>query len=91
MLVLFAPIVTFLVSGASSLHVPFQVLLYSVLVFIVVPLTAGVLLRQWFMRTKGRAWFENVLLPRFAPVSMAALLATLVLIFAFTNCDVMVT
>ena len=35
------------------------------------------------MRTKGRAWFENVLLPRFAPVSMAALLATLVLIFAF--------
>jgi ACR3 family arsenite transporter len=83
MLVLFAPIVTLLVSGASSLHVPFQVLLYSVLVFIVVPLTAGVLLRQWFMRTKGRAWFENVLLPRFAPVSMAALLATLVLIFAF--------
>jgi ACR3 family arsenite transporter len=83
MLVLFAPIVTFLVSGASSLHVPFQVLLYSVLVFIVVPLTVGVLLRQWFMRAKGRAWFENVLLPRFAPVSMAALLATLVLIFAF--------
>ena len=37
MLVLFAPIVTFLVSGASSLHVPFQVLLYSVLVFIVDP------------------------------------------------------
>ena len=83
MLVLFAPIVTFLVSGASSLHVPFHVLLYSVLVFIVVPLTVAVLLRQWFMRTKGRAWFENVLLPRFAPVSMGALLATLVLIFAF--------
>src|SRR5512138_1359305 len=62
MLVLFAPIVTFLVSGASSLHVPFQVLLYSVLIFIVVPLTVGVLLRQWFMRTKGREWFENVLL-----------------------------
>ena len=62
MLVLFAPIVTFLVSGASSLHVPFQVLLYSVLVLIVVPLTVGVLLRQWFMRTKGRAWFENVAL-----------------------------
>ena len=83
MLVLFAPIVTFLVSGASSLHVPFQVLLYSVLVFIVVPLTVGVLLRHWLMRAKGRAWFEHVLLPRFAPVSMAALLATLVLIFAF--------
>jgi ACR3 family arsenite transporter len=83
MLVLFAPIVRFLVSGASSLHVPFAVLLYSVVVFIVIPLAAGVLLRQWFMRARGRAWFENVLLPRFAPLSMLALLATLVLIFAF--------
>ena len=83
MLVLFAPIVRFLVSGASSLHVPFEVLLYSVLVFIAIPLTAGVLLRWWWMRARGRAWFENVLLPRFAPLSMAALLATLVLIFAF--------
>jgi ACR3 family arsenite transporter len=53
MLVLFAPIVRFLVSGASSLHVPFEVLLYSVLVFIVIPLAAGVLLRQLFMRVKG--------------------------------------
>jgi ACR3 family arsenite transporter len=42
-----------------------------------------VLLRQWFIRAQGRAWFENELLPRFAPVSMVALLATLVLIFAF--------
>ncbi|OFW03397.1 MAG: hypothetical protein A3I61_02170 [Acidobacteria bacterium RIFCSPLOWO2_02_FULL_68_18] len=42
MLVLFAPIVRFLVSGASSLHVPFGVLLYSVIVFIVIPLAAGV-------------------------------------------------
>jgi arsenite transporter len=83
MLVLFAPIVRFLVSGASSLDVPFQVLLYSVVIFIVIPLAAGILLRHSFIRTKGRAWFENVLLPRFAPVSMAALLATLVLIFAF--------
>ena len=83
MLLLFAPIVTFLVSGAASLHVPFQVLLYSVLVFIVVPLAAGVLIRLWLVRSKGREWFEGVLLPRFAPVSMAALLATLVLIFAF--------
>jgi ACR3 family arsenite transporter len=83
MLVFFAPIVRFLVSGASSLHVPFQVLLYSVVVFIVIPLAAGVLLRQWFMHAKGRAWFEGVLLPRFGPISMAALLATLVLIFAF--------
>jgi ACR3 family arsenite transporter len=85
MLALFAPIVRFLVSGASSLHVPFEVLLYSVLVFIVIPLIAGVLLRRWLMSAKGRAWFEDVLLPRFAPVSMGALLATLVLIFAFQS------
>ncbi len=83
MLALFAPIVRLLVSGTSSLHVPFEVLLYSVVVFIVIPLAAGVLLRQGFMRARGREWFEQVLLPRFAPVSMSALLATLVLIFAF--------
>jgi ACR3 family arsenite transporter len=82
MLVLFAPIIQLLVSGASSLHVPFAVLLYAVIVFIVIPLVAGVVLRQWLIR-RGREWFEQGLLPRFAPVSMAALLATLVLIFAF--------
>jgi ACR3 family arsenite transporter len=83
MLVLFAPIVRFLVSGASSLHVPFSVLLYSVVVFIVIPLTAGVVLRRWLIYARGVGWFTGVLLPRFAPISMAALLATLVLIFAF--------
>lgn len=83
MLVLFAPIVRFLVSGASSLDVPFQVLLYSVIVFIVIPLAAGVVLRHWLIGRGGRQWFERVVLPRFAPVSVAALLATLVLIFAF--------
>ncbi|MDP1569281.1 MAG: ACR3 family arsenite efflux transporter [Vicinamibacterales bacterium] len=83
MLVLFAPIVRYLVAGASSLEVPFEVLLYSVLVFIVVPLTAGLLLRTWLIRSRGEVWFEQELLPRFAPVSMMALLATLVLIFAF--------
>jgi ACR3 family arsenite transporter len=83
MLGLFAPIVRYLVSGASSLEVPFQVLLYSVFVFIVIPLTAGVLLRHVLIASRGRQWFEDVLLPRFAPVSVTALLATLVLIFAF--------
>ena len=83
MLVLFAPIVRFLVSGASSLAVPFQVLFYSVLVFIVIPLAAGIVLRRVLIARSGRAHFEREVLPRFAPVSMAALLATLVLIFAF--------
>jgi ACR3 family arsenite transporter len=83
MLFLFAPIVRFLVSGASSLEVPFRVLAYSVAVFIVVPLVAGTTLRSWFVRTRGLRWFQEELLPRFAPLSVAALLATLVLIFGF--------
>jgi ACR3 family arsenite transporter len=83
MLFLFAPIVRFLVSGASSLEVPFRVLLYSVVAFIVIPLTVGSLLRLWFIHRHGREWFEQALLPRFAPVTISALLATLVFIFAF--------
>lgn len=83
MLVLFAPIVRFLVSGAAGLEVPFQVLLISVLVFIVIPLTIGVVIRQWLVRTRGLEWFEQAFLPRFQPVAITALLITLVLIFAF--------
>ena len=83
MLVLFVPIVQFLVSGASSLTVPFDVLIYSVAIFIVIPLVAGTLLRRLLVSRHGQAWFEEDLLPKFAPMTIAALLATLVLIFAF--------
>ncbi len=83
MLVLFAPIVGLLVSGASSLTVPFAVLFYSVVGFIVIPLAVGALLRNWFVRQRGKRWFEETLLPRFAPVTIAALLITLILIFGF--------
>ena len=83
MLVLFAPLVAFLVNGAASLHLPYEVLFYSVLAFIVIPLTLGALLRQRLIRNHGRDWFERTLLPRFTPVTILALLATLVLIFAF--------
>ena len=83
MLVLFAPIVGFLVAGASSLTVPFRVLLYSVVAFIVIPLALGSLSRVLLLRVRGRAWFEEVFLPFFHPVTTIALLATLVLIFAF--------
>ncbi|HLJ49509.1 MAG TPA: ACR3 family arsenite efflux transporter [Bryobacteraceae bacterium] len=83
MLVAFVPIVQFLVTGASSLTVPFRVLLYSVIVFIVIPLTAGTILRLWLIRTHGRQCFEGTLLPRFTPITITALLATLVCIFAF--------
>ncbi|MCC2642953.1 MAG: putative arsenite efflux transporter ArsB [Nitrospira sp.] len=83
MLVLFAPIITLLVTGVSSLTVPFHVLFYSVVAFIVIPLAIGAALRVWLIRRHGTGWFEHMLLPRFAPVTIVALLLTLVLIFAF--------
>jgi ACR3 family arsenite transporter len=83
MLVLFAPIVRLLVGGASSLDVPFGVLLQSVVVFIVIPLALGVALRRGLIARGGLDWFERDVLPRFTPVSVLALLSTLVLIFAF--------
>lgn len=83
MLVLFAPIVTFLMTGASGLSVPFDVLLYSVAIFIVVPLALGSASRAILLRMRGTAWFEKKLLPAFQPVTTLALLATLVLTFAF--------
>jgi len=83
MLFAFAPIVKLLVSGAAGLEVPFSVLLYSVLVFVVVPLALGSVSRAWLLRAKGAAWFESRLLPAFQPVTILALLVTLVAIFAF--------
>ncbi len=83
MLFLFAPTVGFLVASASGLHVPFQILLYSVVAFIVIPLVLGSLCRTTLVRTKGRDWFETKYLPLFQPVTTPALLVTLVLIFAF--------
>jgi arsenite transporter len=83
MLVLFAPIVGFLVTGASTLVVPFRVLLLSVITFIVIPLTLGALSRVILRRWRGDEWFDRRFLPAFQPVTVVALLATLVLIFAF--------
>ncbi len=83
MLVLFAPIVGFLVTGASTLTVPFRVLLLSVIVFIVIPLVLGAASRVLLRRWRGVHWFDQAFLPAFQPVTVAALLTTLVLIFAF--------
>jgi ACR3 family arsenite transporter len=83
MLVAFAPIVTLLVTGASNLTVPFEVLLWAVGIFVVIPLAFGSASRAFFIRRHGLEWFETRLLARFHPVTVLALLATLVLIFAF--------
>jgi ACR3 family arsenite transporter len=83
MLLAFVPIVGLLVSGASGLTVPYPVLFYSVVAFIVIPLGLGSLSRTWLLKWKGRDWFEQKYLPFFHPITILALLATLVLIFAF--------
>jgi ACR3 family arsenite transporter len=83
MLVAFAPVVKFLVAGASGLQVPFAVLLYSVLIFVVIPLAAGSISRSVLIRKKGSEWFTERFLPFFQPVTVIALLLTLVAIFAF--------
>src|SRR5512143_1388980 len=83
MLLLFAPIVTLLVSGASNLSVPFSVLVYSVVVFIVIPLLLGCVSRILLVRSRGSAWFEGRYVVFFHPITVLALLGTLVLIFAF--------
>jgi arsenite transporter len=63
--------------------VPFRVLLLSVVVFIVIPLVLGAASRVVLLRAKGKEWFEGRFLPAFHPVTVVALLATLVMIFAF--------
>ncbi|MGE5234380.1 MAG: ACR3 family arsenite efflux transporter [Acidobacteriota bacterium] len=83
MLVAFAPIVKLLVAGTTDLDVPFRVLLYSVLIFVVIPLALGSLSRWALLRAKGREWFETRFVAVFRPFTVLALLATLVMIFAF--------
>lgn len=89
MLLVFAPIVKYLVAGASNLDVPFDVLLYSVIVFIVIPLTAGVVSRSVLLKLRGPNWLEQTFLPILHPVAVSALLLTLVLIFAFQADNIM--
>jgi len=59
MLVLFAPIIRFLVSGTTSLSVPFRVLFYSVAAIIVIPLSVNAMFRPALIRRHGRKWFED--------------------------------
>jgi arsenite transporter len=82
MLFAFAPIVALLL-GVSQVFVPYDTLLLSVVLYIVVPLVAGYATRTALIRRRGRAWFDGVFLKRFGPTTIVALLATLVLLFSF--------
>ncbi len=82
MLVAFVPIVSLLL-GVSGVPVPWDTLVLSVALFVVVPLAAGWFTRTSLIASRGETWFNDSFLPRFGPVTMVALLATLVLIFIF--------
>jgi ACR3 family arsenite transporter len=81
-LVAFVPLVKFLL-GVSDVHVPWDTLFLSVVLFVVIPLTAGVLTRGHMLKTKGQAYFENTFLPKFGNTTITGLLLTLVIIFSF--------
>ena len=81
-LVAFVPIVKFLL-GVSDVFVPWDTLFLSVVLFVVVPLTAGALTRGHMLKTKGQDYFENTFLPKFGNTTIIGLLLTLVIIFSF--------
>ena len=78
----FAPIVKLLL-GVGGVAVPWGTLLASVVLFIVVPLSLGVAVRRVVIRRRGESFFRERFLPKFSPLTMGGLLATLVLVFAF--------
>lgn len=82
LLVLFIPIVQFLLR-VSNIHIPYEVLISSVVLFVVVPLLLGYVSNKYLIKAKGETWFKSVFLEALKPVSIITLLTTLVLLFAF--------
>lgn len=81
-LVAFIPIVGLLL-GITNIEIPYDTLVASIVAFVVIPLVAGVITQHFMIRAKGLNWFKNTFLPRLKPVSIIALLITLVMLFAF--------
>jgi len=82
MLFAFAPIVVFLLD-VSNIQVPWDTVALSVLLYIVIPLAAGVVTRRTLIARHGSEWYDNVFLKRIGPITPAGLILTLVLLFAF--------
>lgn len=78
----FVPIVAFLL-GISDISIPWTTLFLSVVLFVVIPLTAGWLSRVIITRNRGLDYFENTFIPKFNNVTVGGLLLTLVIIFSF--------
>lgn len=81
-LIAFTPIVAFLL-GVSGVAIPWDTLLLSVVLFVVIPLAGGILTRTQMIRNKGMDYFQNQFLPKFNNVTVIGLLLTLVIIFSF--------
>jgi ACR3 family arsenite transporter len=69
--------------GVNKMPVPWQALLLSIGIYVALPLVAGYFSRVWILKTKGPDWFREKFLRFLTPVSISALLATLVLLFSF--------
>jgi ACR3 family arsenite transporter len=82
MLLLYGVLGGFLL-GVGKLPIPWQALLLSVGIYVALPLVAGYLSRKWIINTKGKAWFDEKFLGVLTPVTISALLLTLVLLFSF--------
>ena len=82
MLVLFGFIGGYLL-GVGRLPVPWQALLLSIGVYVALPLLAGYLSRKWIIASKGDTWFRERFLHYLTPVTITALLVTLILLFSF--------
>ena len=82
MLVLFGVLGGFLL-GVGRLPVPWQALLLSISIYVALPLVAGYVSRKWIISAKGELWFKETFLGFLTPVTITALLITLVLLFSF--------
>lgn len=82
MLVLYGILGGFLL-GVGKLPIPWQALLLSVAIYVALPLFAGYFSRKWILAAKGEIWFKEKFLHVLTPVTISALLLTLVLLFSF--------
>jgi len=82
MLLFYGPLGGFLL-GVGRLPVPWQALLLSIGIYVALPLAAGYLSRRWVIKAKGEEWFKQKFLHLLTPVTIVALLVTLVLLFSF--------
>ncbi|OFW53307.1 MAG: arsenical-resistance protein [Actinobacteria bacterium RBG_13_35_12] len=82
MLFLYGPLGGFLL-GVGKLPVPWQALLLSISIYVALPLVAGYFSRKWIIKAKGEKWFKENFLHLLTPVSIVALLFTLILLFSF--------